>query len=168
MVARVRFELHDGLRPRAASRLAEQSQPDAFGLIAEGISLRKEWLRGSDLNRRPPGYEPDELPGCSTPRLKYYATHGSSATRRATRVRFASKVSGAPKSIRVGNNTRSDAPNGMPSTCDRRRLECQLQSCYGLVVIEARRPVEIEKYFIHCKRMPFVSRISNGVGLSPC
>jgi hypothetical protein len=26
------------------------------------------WLRGPDLNRRPSGYEPDELPGCSTPR----------------------------------------------------------------------------------------------------
>ena len=28
----------------------------------------KEWLRGLDLNQRPSGYEPDELPGCSTPR----------------------------------------------------------------------------------------------------
>ena len=28
------------------------------------------WLRGTDLNRRPSGYEPDELPDCSTPR--YY------------------------------------------------------------------------------------------------
>ena len=26
------------------------------------------WMRGVDLNHRPPGYEPDELPGCSTPR----------------------------------------------------------------------------------------------------
>ena len=28
----------------------------------------RDWLRGPDLNRRPSGYEPDELPSCSTPR----------------------------------------------------------------------------------------------------
>ncbi len=26
------------------------------------------WLRGVDLNHRPLGYEPNELPDCSTPR----------------------------------------------------------------------------------------------------
>src|SRR5438552_18999598 len=31
----------------------------------------RNWLRGRDLNPRPSGYEPDELPGCSTPRLHY-------------------------------------------------------------------------------------------------
>ncbi|OKU54858.1 hypothetical protein ACN86_01680 [Escherichia coli] len=33
------------------------------------------WLRGPDLNRRPSGYEPDELPGCSTPRHRTALLH---------------------------------------------------------------------------------------------
>ena len=28
-----------------------------------------DWLRGVDLNHRPLGYEPNELPDCSTPQL---------------------------------------------------------------------------------------------------
>ena len=37
---------------------------------ARAAFVRKNWLRGLDLNQRPSGYEPDELPGCSTPRVE--------------------------------------------------------------------------------------------------
>ena len=30
-------------------------------------TLPKGWLRGVDLNHRPLGYKPNELPDCSTP-----------------------------------------------------------------------------------------------------
>ena len=32
------------------------------------MSSLEFWWRGRDLNPRPSGYEPDELPDCSTPR----------------------------------------------------------------------------------------------------
>ena len=39
--------------------------------------IEKAWLRGVDLNHRPLGYEPNELPDCSTPQF-----HGSVAAGR--------------------------------------------------------------------------------------
>jgi|ERR1700761_1265226 hypothetical protein len=43
-----------------------------YGSLPEGAQIggyRPDWLRGLDLNQRPLGYEPNELPDCSTPHL---------------------------------------------------------------------------------------------------
>ena len=36
--------------------------------VTEISHIHLIWLREPDLNRRPSGYEPDELPSCSIPR----------------------------------------------------------------------------------------------------
>src|SRR3954467_12737858 len=47
------------------------SPPSAGASTAKSPAFGRafvSWLRGQDLNLGPSGYEPDELPGCSTPR----------------------------------------------------------------------------------------------------
>jgi hypothetical protein len=50
-----------------------------------GVGLSAKWLRGQDLNLRPLGYEPNELPGCSTPQFKYIAIDNSGQLPRLTK-----------------------------------------------------------------------------------
>ena len=55
-------------RHRGAQLVPDTENP--FLRAVGGRGLRIEELRGQDLNLRPSGYEPDELPGCSTPRQR--------------------------------------------------------------------------------------------------
>ena len=50
-----------------------------FSPLLYQLSYETTWLREKDLNQRPPGYEPDELTNCSTPRYQivWYRRPGS-------------------------------------------------------------------------------------------
>ena len=50
---------------RQAAESVNENSPKRLAL---GLQILHRWLRGLDLNQRPSGYEPDELPDCSTPR----------------------------------------------------------------------------------------------------
>jgi hypothetical protein len=61
-----------GFRPAAAPRRPQSKTPalrPASDNSCVVLVVRESWLRGQDLNLRPLGYEPNELPDCSTPRL---------------------------------------------------------------------------------------------------
>src|SRR6267143_2941246 len=53
------------LYARTGRRNAPRDSTDCQPFVSRQL---KRWLRGRDLNPRPLGYEPNELPDCSTPR----------------------------------------------------------------------------------------------------
>ena len=56
-----------------------------FGRRSPGTVMNcRFWLRGLDLNQRPLGYEPNELPDCSTPHLDYIETAAAGQINPAT------------------------------------------------------------------------------------
>src|SRR6266849_10417600 len=74
MVAGVGFEPTtsgpaDGVGERKMTARRAQNSNSEKRRAQSPLARLSPWLRGLDLNQRPPGYEPDELPGCSTPRL---------------------------------------------------------------------------------------------------
>ncbi len=64
------------------SRSPAKMRDDPYVLVFVEATREEVWLRGVDLNHRPLGYEPNELPDCSTPLSHSSLTRQSGQCRR--------------------------------------------------------------------------------------
>ena len=119
--------------------MGELSEPAQFAHSGRGAAipatrkLLKRWLRGVDLNHRPLGYEPNELPDCSTPHFDH-SNRGEGRQTLLRRNRSALKGFGSNGSViltiaalvpsmpnnvhkTAASNRRPRHPNGMLCLC---------------------------------------------------
>ena len=55
---------------KSLNKLTRETVKEFFIGFSKNQNLQFKFGCGADLNRRPQGYEPCELPGCSTPRFE--------------------------------------------------------------------------------------------------
>jgi hypothetical protein len=102
------------LRRRHCSTTAGASRLWASHSLGWPRSALSEW-RGEDLNLRPSGYEPDELPDCSTPRRRQHPTWRTvRIPRRRSDHRLALLPAGERRRSSTGSGPSAEAAEGKP------------------------------------------------------
>jgi hypothetical protein len=89
--------------------------PDKFRIPKFKFRNSRDWLRGRDLNPRPLGYEPNELPDCSTPRQSQLLTQ----------TRFLSEISNLRSEISMVGLGRVELPTSRLSGVRSKPTELQ-------------------------------------------